>query len=645
MIVNRHPSHRTRLRIVVISVALSICGALLSGCGETPPKSVAPAEASLPPQSEAEAVPASAVTQGPEGAGEALETRDSYESHATLFQQTRFPSAQRCGKCHPTQYRQWSVSQHSYAQISPIFNAMQGKTNKGNNGTQGDFCIRCHTQPGMTMGEQVFMSDADRSPISREGVTCIVCHRMTDPVGKVSGRLPLDEGGVTAPVYGPTGRNSELQKAIAAEELATDPHQSGKKVHGQLRQFFRLTTSNFCASCHDVTMFNGLRIEEAYSEYKHSPAAGNGVLCQDCHMGKEPGRILASKKDPDFERVNYAFGPAATVGDFQTAPRKLTNHMFVGPDYSVVPPWLFPHHRGAIQDEHDAASQGLATIAEWEQFDWKAGWGTDAFEKQVPPGTVFPACWASADLRRAARAIIEDNLNLLAEMSRNRLVLQRNGYKIGDIDVDRRNSTGLEFSVQLRNGTDGHGVPTGFDVERPVWLHVTVEDADGKIIKESGDLDPNGDVRDLQSQYVHNGQLPLDDELMSLQGHFVVRMQHGSEREQVLATNYSLSPLPFLRRNGCHPSCSVVPRARAKQKNNIEPLGERWATYHIDKSRLTGRGPYVAIVQLKTAMVPVNLVNEIKGVGFDFNLSTRTITENLLAGHRVVWERRVLLEK
>jgi hypothetical protein len=571
-------------------------------------------------------------------------SQDAYEAHANLFRETRFPSASKCGQCHPTQFRQWSVSQHSYAQISPIFNAMQGKTNRGNNGTQGDFCIRCHTQPGMIEGESVFMSNIDRSPIAREGVTCVVCHRISQPMGKVSGRLPLDEGEVTQPVYGPTGRNTELRKAIASEDLVTHPHEPGKKVHGELKQFFRITTSNFCGSCHDVTLFNGFRLEEAFSEYKHSPAAANGVLCQDCHMGKEPGRILAPKSDPNFVRINYAYGPAAKVGDFLTAPRKLANHMFVGPDYSVVPPWLFPHHRGAIRDEKDArTSDGLATIRQWQTFDWKAGWGTDEFERHVPAGLQFPPRWVSADDRRAARKIIDENQGLLAEMSQNRLILQRNGYKLGDIVIRQCDKSGIEFAVQMRSGTDGHGVPTGFDVERPVWLHVAVKNSTGKIVHESGDLDPNGDVRDLQSQYVHNGQLPLDDELLSLQGHFIVHMQRGSEREQVLATNFSPSPLPFLRPERMSSILQGRPQGARKQKNNIEPLGQRWGVYHVDKSHLTGHGPYTATVQLKTAMVPVNLVNEVQGVGFDYNMTTTTVVANLMAGHRVVWERDVVL--
>ena len=575
-----------------------------------------------------------------------LAQSDPYEAHAKLFEGERFPSAAECGQCHPNHFRQWSVSQHSYAQLSPIFNAMQGKIDKGTNGTNGDFCIRCHTQVGMILGESEFMSNIDRSPVSREGVTCIVCHRLTEPLGKISGRFPLAEGEVTDPIYGPTGRNSEIKKAIAREGLVTNPHDMGRQVHGEARRFFRITTSNFCGACHDVTLFNGFRLEEAFSEYKHSPAAARGVLCQDCHMGKEPGRILVERSNPNFERINYAFGPAAKVGDFETAPRKLTNHMFVGPDYSVLPPSLFPHNPRAIKDEkqkNDPTAHGLATIREWMQFDWKAGWGTDEFEKHVPPGYQFPSRWAAADDRYDARQIIDENLALLKEMSDARLKLLRNGYKLGDIAVKRAGPDGIELAVQVKSGTEGHGVPTGFDVERPVWLHVSVADATGKVIHESGDLDPNGDVRDVRSTYVRNQQLPLDQELFSLQGEFLVRLQRGGERDQVLTTNYSPSPLPFLRPERMSSILLGRPNGARKQKHNIEPLGQRWATYTVTKDQLTGRGPYTATIQLKSAMVPVNLVNEVQGVGFDYGMTTQSVIQNLVAGHRVIWERRVTL--
>ena len=39
--------------------------------------------------------------------------------------------------------------------ISPVFNAMQETIVKLTNGTNGDFCIRCHTQTGMALHEPI----------------------------------------------------------------------------------------------------------------------------------------------------------------------------------------------------------------------------------------------------------------------------------------------------------------------------------------------------------------------------------------------------------------------------------------------------------------------------------------------------------
>src|SRR5438270_10199025 len=98
--------------------------------------------------------------------------------------------------------------------------------------------------------------------------------------------------------------------------------------------------------------------------------------------------------------------------------------------------------------------------------------------------------------------IVNDNLALLKEVSNDRLTLLRNGYKLGQIVPRKVGPDGIELAVQVKNGTDGHGVPTGFDAERLVWVHVAIKDGTGKTIHESGDLDPDGDVRDLRSSYV-----------------------------------------------------------------------------------------------------------------------------------------------
>lgn len=591
------------------------------------------------------------------------------DMHIDAFSANQYPSATECSACHPKQYKEWSVSQHSYSQMSPVFNAMQATLGKFTAGTNGDFCIRCHTPVGMNLEEPVFMSNIDRHPTSREGVTCISCHRLSQSYGKISGRLHIEEGDITAPIYGPTGVAKELDEELANKSKAK---LGANKVHGKVESLFQLNTSGFCATCHDVNLVNGFRLEEAFSEFKNSPANDEGVTCQDCHMGKEPGKILADKSDPDFHKKNYDFGPAADpkVTGLKLTSRKLTNHMFVGPDYSVLPPSLFPLSPGAIREENDDDSDGFATMREWLQFDWKAGWGTDEFEEEYDEDAEFPERWDDTDERTTAREdYILPNLELLKSAEQQRLKLLKNGYLLGDINVNSSTKDEITFDVQVKNGTNGHNVPTGFDAERLIWLYVSVVDADGKVIKESGDLDPNGDLRDLHSTYVHNHELPLDDELFSLQSKFLVRNIHGGEREQVLPVNYSASPLIFLRPSLNATTLNGRPNGARKHKLGIEPLGERWSSYTVTKEQMAkGKAPFKAIVQLKAGMIPVNLLNIIKGVGFDYGLSARDIADTLslghvddegnvviwsedsdeaednqVAGHQVIWQKEIAL--
>ena len=549
----------------------------------------------------------------------------SASAHGALARDNRFPSAVTCKTCHEDHYREWSVSPHAYALMSPVFNAMQGTILKRTNGTNGDFCIRCHTEVGMNRGEPLFMSSADRHPVSREGVTCIVCHRINQAYGKESGRVKMVEGDLFELVYGPTG-NKELRRVIASGKywVNTERGKPGRVIHTDAKKFFQLVTPGFCGVCHDVNLLNGFRLEETFSEYKTSPSADKGVTCQDCHMGTEPGRPSG-----------YAVAPAARIGDIETKPRKRTNHMFPGPDHSVIHPGIFPHNPDAIK---------AATIREWLAFDYEAGWGTDEFEGAVPDDAVFPERWNSVDERYDAREILDQQFVLLDEYLAQRKRLLQAGFTLGEVVAEQADEQGIRFRVQVGNGTDGHGVPTGFDAERVVYLQVTVTDRDGTVIFKSGDLDPNGDLRDSHSRYVHNGELPLDPYLFNLQSKFVIRNFRGSESERIIPVNPSFDPLPFLRPLTQSSVLLGRPVNVRKHRSGIEPDGSRWALYEIPGARLTGKGPYAATIKLVLGMVPVNLIGDIKEVGFDYGMSPRDVAEGVLEGHVTLWERDVVFD-
>lgn len=539
--------------------------------------------------------------------------------HAEIYENREgkpyYPSASECKQCHPDHYREWSVSPHAYAQLSPVFNAMHAKILKLTNGTNGDFCIRCHTPVGMNLSEDIFMSNIDRNPTSREGVTCVVCHRVDKAYGKISGRVALHAGELKDAIYGPEG-DPDFQENFGEE---IDQKFGEGKVHGTTKPFYQLTDSAFCGTCHDVNLLNGFRLEEAFSEYKQSPAARDGVTCHDCHMGVNPGEFTG---DPE---TNYERKSIAKIGiSWVENERKKTDHTFAGPDHSVIHPGLFPHNDEAAE---------FATMREWLTFDYEAGWGTEQFEEveeldriDAGRGTKFPPRWDNIDERYAARDILRDNFELLEEYQEERLKVLQAGYGLGEYAVKRASTRGgIEFEIEVKNLTDGHSVPTGFIAERVVFLQVEVKDPAGETVFVSGDLDPNFDVRDLHSLFVHNRELPLDRQLFSLQSSFITRNVRGGEREQVLAVNFSPSPLPFLRPSRFSATLTGRPGGARIHKKNITPLDSRFPTYKVGRKKLSGPGTYTVSAKLIAGMVPINLVDEIKDVGFDYGMSAHDV--------------------
>jgi len=547
-------------------------------------------------------------------------------AHTELFAKSVYPSAIECSECHPKQFREWSVSSHAYAQLSPIFNAFQRTVNVAFNGSNGDFCFRCHTQVGTALSETPNIPDEQRSEVSREGITCISCHRIDETYNKISGRLFIERGPITSQVYGPTD-DKELKRVLADSkdyQITGDPDKPGRKVHGDIKHFAAIRSSTFCGSCHDVTLFNGFRLEEAFSEYRTSPAAARGVTCQDCHMGKVQGK-------PD----GYEFGPAAVIEGVPTKDRRITSHLFSGPDYSIVHPGFFPHNK---------AAQEMATITEWTQFDYKAGWGTDAFEKSVSKDYKFPDRWRSVDDRYDARAIIDTQLKTIAYQNEKRLEILRNGYQLGEVVKGDSSVDGVNFKVEVKNGTDGHNIPTGFTEERVVWLDTTVTDPSGKVVFHSGDRDPYGDVRDRHSSYVRAGEVPLDDQLFNLQAMVLVRNQRGSEEPAVIPIPSPNTALPYVRPATNSAVLTGQPTLVRNQKRNIDPLGHRWAEYSIDAGALTGKGTYNVSVALRSQMVPVNLVLASEKVGFDFGMSTKAVVDALVSGSQVLEKREFTID-
>ena len=559
---------------------------------------------------------------GPSAADRKSGSMSADAEHEALFKESTYPSASTCAPCHPKQYREWSVSQHAYSELSPLMMAEQNFVNRTNAGTLGDNCLRCHTPLGSQLGEPLSVTNLDRHPASREGVTCVACHRVNKNWGTANARISFAEGDIYSTIYGPSG-GKELDRVLADPEeyrVSPDPKQSGRGIHAKAEKFLQLVTPRFCSTCHEVFLPNGLRTQEAIREFRASPAAEHGITCQDCHMSTEQG-------------VNAGFetGPAAIVGGVPTKDRPLASHFFAGPDTSLIHPGLFPYNPKAQQ---------FKTMREWLLFDVKAGWGTDAFENTVTKDTKFPDAWRSVDDRYDGRKIIQEQQALLTWARGQRHTLLTHGFAVSEITVTRASKEdGIDFQLTVSNPADGHNSPTGFDHQRLDFLQVTVTDAMGKVVYKSGDRDPNGDVRDLLSTFVKTGKLPLDNDLFNLQARFITRLFQGGEQEATLPTNVSVNPSPFVRPDGRPNILYGHPAGARKERHGIEPNGSRVAAYSVPPEALTGTGPYKINAKFVVQAVPINFVTTVMPVGFDYNMAPREVANNLVNAADIVAER------
>lgn len=408
-------------------------------------------------------------------------------------------------------YKEWRTSMHAYAQNSPVFVAFSNFVIRGSGGTLGVFCVRCHTPIGISAGESPIRPNEQRAEVSLDSVGCISCHAVETRDGQASGffRVPIPgdpEPTIYGPYYGPDEPGAPDDPA---ERLIQAPHKSRRSDY--------LTSARFCGSCHDVFLTDGLRLEEAFVEWRNSPYARKGILCQDCHMGPIPGK--------PFARTDRPKEPIVDPDLFPDAPKRYrTNHKFTGPDHSLLLAFgkqdlrlddaEFKAHEAALEEDRKTLFRNAATI------------------KVTHPDQITPG-------------------------------------------------SRLRVRVAVTNSGTGHNLPTGFAAERQVWLEVMLRDATGKQLYASGDLDKFGDLRDRHSEEVKKGTVPLDRDLLNLQAQFIVRGFRGTDTENISTTNRLLDPVPFLTPAPTPSLVLGFPPPARVFKRGIPPLATRPATYKI----------------------------------------------------------------
>jgi hypothetical protein len=514
---------------------------------------------------------------------------DGAAAHAALLLEKQYPSAKDCAACHQRIYEEWSSSAHAYAAISPMFHKFEQRINELANGTIGSFCVRCHISVGTAMDEKRWLPLWERAPVSVEGVTCITCHRVEETYGRVNGERRIVPGTINDPVFGPTGAPGLDGVVQDARKWGVDPFGvEGTPIHRDALAMPHIGKSEFCASCHQVAVHPGIKLEVVWEQYRDSPAFEEGTSCQDCHMSSEPG--LPS---------GYSTGPRAVVNQTPTEPQdaKHTDHSFVGPGYSIAHPGIFPHN-----------ARNRYELDEWMSFDWRAGWGEPGWEREHAGRAEFPEEWRDREKRAVAREIVEENVRKLAERNERRRRMMETGSKIDGpfFSGAPRRGRELEFEYVVRNISTGHNLPSGSLGAQPeIWLNVALTDPDGKNVWESGYVDSRGDMADLHSRDVLAGRLAHDGQLFNLQSKFLTTNVKGTDREMFLPVPFDGDQLPFIRPAGQPTSVMNHPPFIRMEQRSIPPLGRKHARYSVPGELLEKPGTYRLSVRLRSRAEPI----------------------------------------
>lgn len=558
----------------------------------TPPATAPAAPPAQPTSSAAAPAPAESLAQ--------------VDPHLELFAKNAYPSARECAQCHEDIYHEWSVSAHAYAAVSPMFHKFEQKLNDLSNGTVGYFCMRCHAPVATALCASRAEPLWNLPEVVREGITCIACHRVQYVYGKANGERRIEPGNVFAPVMGGIGGHG-VAEAIHRKDhfkVKTAPPQPsperggsiqnggpGQNIHVAGIYFDPLTRSEFCTPCHQVAVHPGIKLEVVWEQYRASPACKKGIQCQDCHMGRVPGLPLG-----------YDVGPVAKIADKTVNDhRKKSNHIFYGPNYSIAHPGIFPFHLKANR----------WTMDQWLLFDWRAGWGTDAFEDRVADGEIevaFPPVWAEADDRYDAREIIDDNLKKLNHKRDIRVEIMENGSHVDGphFESPPRCGQDLKFHYVVTNTNEGHNLLTASLGAQPqFWANVVLIGPDGQRLWETGYLDSLGDLANIHSEDVRNKRIPYDHQLFNLQTMFLITGVKGTDREFFVPVNVDIDQLPFIR-PGVQPITVINhPPFIRMESQSLAPLGSRKAKYRIPGHLVRQPGTYRLSFRMRSRAEPL----------------------------------------
>jgi tetratricopeptide (TPR) repeat protein len=355
-------------------------------------------------------------------------------SNGQFLSPKSFPTAQYCGHCHQEAYRQWRQSVHSNSFRAPWYLKNVNLLIEEKGVQFSRHCEGCHNPVALLSGD-LSQGMPKKRPFEDEGLTCSVCHSIQSVNTTGTGSYVM---GTPAVLVDESG--APIARPVSDSEILAHLDRHSQAVMRPLYQ-----TAEFCAGCHKAAIprplddYKWLRAFSVYDEWQGASFTKQSPLpfyrkdsvstCQTCHMLREPLAPSATE-------------PGAKDGNF------------------VSHRWLGGNTLNPAYYKYDEQSEKLAAFLK-NAADGKGVLNVDIFALE----------------KEDAAASSTDQV-LLAPLGLTAFSVAPGETLIADVVVQNK---GIAHSF----------VPEQRDFYE-AWVDFTVKDASGKILAESGFLQPDG---------------------------------------------------------------------------------------------------------------------------------------------------------
>jgi hypothetical protein len=270
----------------------------------------------------------------------------------------------------------------------------------------------------------------------------------------------------------------------------------------------------FCVQCHSAVATRGGEVRPGFDFTALSPVAREGVTCEACHRVTQVARTSNSGHILDPKAPIGGPFDDAVENPFHTSRG---SEMFESPEFcagchNVVEVNGLPLERPYDEWLESPAAAAGKTCQDCHMPERREKVTADGPERTVHNhrivGVDVPSTVTGAEAV-ALDAEIQTLLSGVATMA------------IGTVPKAAEPGQRLDVILSVKNEVDGHALPTGSAFLREFWVHLTVTDAEGRVLYETGALDANGDLKGPFSAlepYADAGLIQLGSRLLDETG-------------------------------------------------------------------------------------------------------------------------------